>query len=83
MKVLIERDDLKPVVAEVVTEVMERFSNDDRISYTEPEAAELIGVKRHVLRDERLKGRVRHGKVGNKIVYTRRQLLEFVEGREE
>jgi hypothetical protein len=83
MKVFIERDDLKPIVAEVVAEVMERFGNDDRISYTETEAAELVGVKRHVLRDERLKGHVRHGKVGNRIVYTRRQLLEFVEGREE
>lgn len=79
MQFVFSPDDLKPVIAEVVAELLERFGNDDRIGFTETEAAQLLGVARHVLRDERLKGRVRHGKVGRRVIYSRRQLLEFVE----
>ena len=81
MKIHIDDDELKSLVKMAVRETIELASQDERLAYTEMEAAKLIGVARHVLRDERLRGRVPHGKCGKKIVYSKRQLLEFIEGR--
>ena len=81
MKIHIDDDELKSLVKMAVRETIELASQDERLAYTEMEAAKLIGVARHVLRDERLRGRVQHGKCGKKIVYSTRQLLEFIEGR--
>ena len=81
MKIHIDDDELKSLVKMVVRETIELVGQDGRLAYTETEAAKLIGVARHVLRDERLRGRVQHGKCGKKIVYSKRQLLEFIEGR--
>jgi hypothetical protein len=50
----------------------------DRLAYSESEAAKLIGVEPHVLRDERLKGNVAGKKVGRRIFYTPAALTEFL-----
>lgn len=81
MQIHIDDDELKSLITLVVQEVLAKAPTDDRLAYTETEAAKLIGVARHVLRDERLRGRVQHGKCGKKIVYSKRQLLEFIENR--
>ena len=83
MKLEFSKDELRPLVAEIVTEVLERFDGDGRLAWDESEAAKLIGVARHVLRDARLTGKVQHGRCGRKILYSRRQLLDFVEGNGE
>ena len=82
MKIEFSTDDLEPVIERCVARLVDRFANDDRLLYDEPEAARLCSVPRHVLRDERLRGKVRGVKVGKKIRYSRAALLEFIREQE-
>ena len=50
-----------------------------RVALNEPEAAECIGVKRHVLRDARLKLKLAHTQVGRTVTYTTNQLSNALE----
>jgi hypothetical protein len=61
----------------------ERAKLNGRLAFTEPEAAALLGVKPHVLRDCRLRGELPGAKVGSKILYTRAELIEFLERQKE
>ncbi len=84
LKIEFDRDELQPLVQSVVAEVLDRLEEErarlnGRLAYTEPEAAALVGVKPHVLRDCRRRGELQGAKVGSKIVYTRADLLEFLE----
>jgi hypothetical protein len=80
MKETIEPDTL----ADAVTKVLSAIASFDvvplqsRLAYTEAEAAKLIGVEPHVLRDERLRGNVRGKKVGRRVFYRREDLAEFL-----
>ena len=74
---------LRQIVEEVVTEMLERFSSDQRVAYPEAEAAHLLGIPRHSLRDARLRCEVKASKVGSRWLYSRAQLLEFLRNREE
>lgn len=78
MEIRLDPQELKSIVAEVVAELADRFG-DDRLAFKEAEAAELIGVAKHVLRDERLKGRIQPGKSGRNWLYSRKMLLAYVE----
>ena len=78
MRLELDRDELKNIVAEVVGELDDRFG-DDRLAFTESEAAEKLGIAKHSLRDERLKGRIKPGKVGRRFLYSRRMLLRYIE----
>ena len=54
---------LRPLIREVVVEVLDQFRQaeartDGRLCYSEAEAARLLGLEPHVLRDERLRGRI-------------------------
>jgi hypothetical protein len=77
---------LEPVIRTIVRAVLddvqtEREQFNGRLGYTEAEAATLIGVAKHVLRDCRLRGEI-HGKpVGRKVVYSRDELARFLERR--
>ena len=80
-------DDLRPLVQLVVAEAMakveaERAKLDGRLAYTEPEAAALLGIPRHSLRDCRLRGEVTASRIGKRIVYSREALSEFLTARE-
>lgn len=55
---------------------------DERLGYTEPEAASLLSVPPHVLRDCRLRGEISARKVGRCYIYSRRELVEFLNKRE-
>jgi hypothetical protein len=71
---------VKTIVADALAEVDARM-RDDRLAYSEPEAADLLGLKHHVLRDERLRGRIGHTKiVGGRIRYRREDLLAYLAG---
>ena len=79
---------LRPLVRLAVAEALDRLEADraklhGRLAFTEPEAAVLLGVKPHVLRDCRRRGELQGAKVGSKIVYTRADLLEFLERQKE
>lgn len=83
MNLSFDPQDLRPLVEQVVTETIERLEAaramvGDRLAYDEPEAAALIGVRRHVLRDARLRGEVIASRIGKRTVYTREELLRFL-----
>ena len=82
MQLVISPDELRPLVEAVVCEMLARFEGDgERLSYTESEAAGLLGVPKHTLRDERLRGRIEASVVGRKIVYSKSQILEYLSRR--
>ncbi len=88
MKVEFDRDELRPLVQLAVAEALDRMEAErakfnGRLAFTEPEAAILLGVKPHVLRDCRRRGELQGAKVGSKVVYTRADLLEFLERQKE
>jgi hypothetical protein len=75
--------DLRAIAVAIADELENRKSRavslpDGRIGFLEPEAAALIGVAPHVLRDCRLRGEISGRKVGNKIVYHRDELSRFL-----
>lgn len=75
-------DDLRPLVAEVVRQVIEATAtaaSNGKLGYTEAEAAEALGVPRHVLRDCRLRQEIHARKVGKRFVYSAAELRRFLE----
>ncbi len=75
---------LRPVIEQVVAETVaqlgaEQSKFNGRIAYTEPEAAALLGVQAHVLRDLRRMGGIEASRLGKRIVYMRADLIEFLE----
>jgi hypothetical protein len=75
--------DLEPVIRAAVVAVLDELrANDamlgDRLGYPEAEAAALLGIARHVLRDARLRGEINARTVGRKILYSREALLKFL-----
>ena len=75
---------LEPIIAATVAATLAALQSDesrigDRLAYTEPEAARLLSLKPHQLRDERLRGRIgASGVVGKGIRYTREDLLGYL-----
>ena len=75
--------DLRPLIAEAVRATLDQIQADesklsDRLGFTEPEAAGLLGVARHVLRDARLRGEIRARLVGRRYIYSRKTLVKFL-----
>ncbi|NUQ65464.1 MAG: helix-turn-helix domain-containing protein [Pirellulales bacterium] len=88
LRIELGSEELRPIVRLAVAEALERMEAErakfnGRLAFTEPEAAMLVGVKPHVLRDCRRRGELQGAKVGSKIVYTRADLLEFLERQKE
>lgn len=78
--------DLRPLINAAVFSTVEKLRADqaklaDRIGFVEREAAELLGIRQHCLRDARLRGEISARLVGRKYVYSRDALLRFLEGR--
>ena len=83
MNVSFSADDLAPLVRTIVSQVLERMEADQerlgsKLAYPEAQAAELLNVAPHVLRDARLRGEISGSLVGKKIVYERTELLDFL-----
>lgn len=83
-----DREDLRPLVQLAVAEALDRMEEErakfnGRMAFTEPEAAVLLGVKPHVLRDCRRRGELEGAKVGSRILYTRVDLLAFLDRQKE
>lgn len=84
MKLEVDADVLRPIVEEVVAEVLtaidaDSTKQDRRLGYPEREAAALLGVEAHVLRDARLRGEIEASLVGRRIVYTPEAIKEFLQ----
>ena len=79
---------LRPLIERVVAAVLDRLDSQrdaigERIAYNEAEAAALLGVERHVLRDARLRGELSGSRVGKGIRYERDELLRFLRSRRD
>jgi hypothetical protein len=83
----VEPDQLRQLIGEAVRTYIEQmgaggFQSDGRIAFTEAEAAEKLGLAEHVLRDERLRGKIHAAQiVKGRIRYTRQDLEAYLEGR--
>lgn len=82
MQLSLSHDDLKPLVRELIAELLDQFGADpSRIAYSEAEAAALLGLNSHQLRDARLKGQITGSKLGKSWHYSRADLIAFLERR--
>jgi Helix-turn-helix domain len=77
----------RPLMQRVIEETLARVEADrvnlpDRLAFSEAEAARLLGLAVHVLRDERLRGRILASRiVGRRIRYTRDDLIAYLASR--
>ncbi len=84
LKLHVPPDTLRPLIEEVVAEVLARMEAarpqlEGRMAFSEEEAARLLGLQPHVLRDERLRGRIKASTiVGRRIRYTREDLTAYL-----
>jgi hypothetical protein len=76
---------LQPIIEAVVAETIQRVEErraalpDARLAYSEEEAARLLGLEPHVLRDERRRKRITASQiVGRRIRYTREDLVSYL-----
>jgi len=86
MHVSLSKEDLQPLVKEIVSELLLApegehlaLSPDGRLAYSEPEAATLLGLPAHRLRDARLRGEISARKVGRAYRYARSELIRFIQ----
>jgi hypothetical protein len=86
--VTFDAEALRPLIAEVVREVLAQVEADrarfpeSRLCYTEEEAAALLNLEAHQLRDERRRGRITASKiVKRRVRYLRENLLAYLHGR--
>ena len=84
LNVSLDADALRPVIEAAVAETMARIRNDetalgDRLAFSEQEAARLLSLESHQLRDERLRGRIAASRcVGRRIRYRREDLIAYL-----
>lgn len=83
LKLDLPADVLRPIVAAIVAEVLDQRAGDERriperLAYSEAEAAALLGVQRHVLRDARRRGELTGSRAGRGIVYEPAELRRWL-----
>jgi len=83
---MVSAETLRPLVRDIVVEVLAVQAQDqarlgeERLAWSEPEAAQLLGLQTHQLRDERLRGRISASLVvGRRIRYQRADLLAYLQ----
>ncbi len=78
---------LEPIIRRVVAETITALEKDravlgDQLAYSEPEAARLLSLHVHQLRDERRRGRIAASVgPGRKTLYCRADLINYLAGR--
>jgi hypothetical protein len=84
VRVTLNADAMRPLVREIVGEVLARLDAqgprpDRRLAFSEEEAARLLGLEHHQLRDERRRGRIAASVVvGRRVRYTREDLVGYL-----
>ena len=84
MQFVFDPAELAPIIEATVLEVMARIRDDetalgDRLAFSEQEAARLLSLESHQLRDERLRGRIAASRcVGRRIRYRREDLIAYL-----
>jgi len=79
-------DGLRPLIRAVIVETLAELKPDTNGHglqvFTEAEAAKVLKMRQHQLRDERRRGRVRYSRgPRNSIRYTRENLNEYLSDR--
>lgn len=75
---------LRPLIREIVSEIIAQMEDakakdGDKLCYSEADAARLLGLREHQLRDARLAGKVGCSQItGRRIRYSRGDLLEYL-----
>lgn len=83
----LDPNSLRGLVREITVEVLAvteaaQRAIPDRLAYSEEEAAALMGLETHQLRDERLRGRIEASRiVGRRIRYQREDLIKYLTER--
>jgi len=82
----LDSEALEPLVRRVAEEVVRQTQAESaqfgKLAYGEAEAAALLSLAPHQLRDERLKGRIEASVgPGRKVLYSRQQLLDYLARR--
>lgn len=84
MQLTFSEADLKPLVEAIVATALLSLAKDqatigDRLAIPEAEAARLLSLQQHQLRDERRRGRIAASRIVNRrIRYSRQDLLEYL-----
>ena len=84
MNLEIPESDLQSLVEVVVRQTIEQLRSGDllagesRLAVLETEAASMIGVKAHSLRDARLRGEITATKIGGRIGYEITELRAYL-----
>lgn len=87
VKIELDPQTLQPLVARIVAETLEQLRDvnhklpDGRIAYPEAEAAALLGIAQHVLRDSRRRGEIGAKKLGKRWLYFRGDLEKWFRNR--
>lgn len=81
-------DELRPIIRAATVAILEEIKPldarlMDRFAYTEKEAAQLLGVPQHVLRDARYRGELSGKRLGKKVMYSPDELRRFWESLED
>lgn len=73
----------KAIVAETIAELEAiRDTLPNRIAFNESEAADMLGLNRHQLRDLRYEGKISYSRgIGNRIFYQRSDLIDYLVAR--
>ena len=82
---------LEPLISRIVEQTVTRLEqaratvgDGDKLCYTEAEAAPLLGLEPHQLRDERRRGRIHASRiVGGRIRYQPCDLVAYLMNRRE
>lgn len=89
LHVQLPADALRPMIEQVVEATIARLeevraSLPAKLCYSEPEAAALLGLEPHQLRDERLRGRIGASAiVGRRIRYLHGDLVGYLMSRRQ
>lgn len=84
LNVSLDADALRPIIEATVAATLVQLRSDeaklgDRIAFNEQEAARLLALEPHQLRDERLRGRIAASViVGRRIRYAREDLMAYL-----
>ena len=76
--------ELRPLVKLVLTEALAELDqlktiHNGRMAYSEAEAANMLGLNQHQLRDLRLDGKISHTRiVGNRVRYQWQDLVAYL-----
>ncbi len=86
MHLSLDETDLQPLIETIVDAAVTRLAGEqrtlgDKLAFSEAEAAALLSVRPHVLRDARLRGELKGSRVGKSIRYERDELLRFLRRR--